>query len=73
MEEYKLPEQEITTGGALPAEMTVWSKIKNFLFQEIKVELTPGQKAFEDKLNDVLYAEVTFKTVKDFLFKEIRF
>ena len=73
MEEYKLPEQEITTGGALPTEVTVWSKIKNFLFQEIKVELTPGQQAFENKLNDILYTEVTFKTVKDFLFREIRF
>ena len=72
MEEYKLPEQEIN-GGALPTQVTVWSKIKNFLFQEIKVELTPGQQAFENKLNDVLKTEITFKSVKDFLFQEIKF
>lgn len=72
MEEYKLPEQEIT-GGNLPTQVTIWSKIKSFLFQEIKVELTPAQQAFENKLNDVLNTEITFKTVKDFLFKEIKF
>lgn len=72
MEEFKLPEQE-NCRGALPVQLSVWSKIKNFLFQEIKVELTPGQQEFENKMNDVLNAEVTFKSVKDFLFQEIKF
>jgi len=74
MEEYKLPEQEITTtGGNLPTQITIWSKIKSFLFQEVKVQLTPAQQAFEDKLNNILNTEITFKSVKDFLFREIRF
>lgn len=72
MEEFKLPEQE-NCGGTLPVQVSVWSKIKNFLFQEIKVELTPGQQAFENKMNDILNTEVTFKSVKDFLFQEIKF
>lgn len=72
MEEFKLPEQE-NCGGNLPTQISVWSKIKTFLFQEIKVELTPKQQAFEDKLNEVLHTEITFKSVKDFLFQEIKF
>lgn len=72
MEEFKLPEQE-NCGGALPAQISVWSKIKSFLFQEIKVELTPGQQAFENKMNDALNQDVTFKSFKDFLFQEIKF
>ena len=34
MEEFKLPEQE-NYGGA-SAQVSVWYKIKSFLFQEIK-------------------------------------
>ena len=49
MEEFKLPEQE-NCGGALPVQVSVWSKIKNFLFQEIKVELT------ESAMNEIIEA-----------------
>lgn len=78
MEEYKLPEQETyttTTDGtaALPIEVNVWTKIKSFLLQEIKVQLTPEQQRFENKLNEILNREVTFKSIKDFLFQEIKF
>lgn len=68
MEEFKLPEQE-NCGGALPTEVSIWSKIKSFLFQEIKVELTPEEKEFEEKMNQ----PVTFKSFRDFLFQEITF
>ena len=44
----------------LPAEVTVWTKIKNALFYEIKVELTPKQ-------------EKVFKEVRDFWTQEIYF
>ena len=71
MQEYQIPVQE-KNGGEL-AEVSVWSRIKSFLFQEIKVELTPAQQGFEDKLNNVLGQEVTFKSFKDFLFQEIKF
>lgn len=71
MEEYKLPGQE-NCGGAI-AQVSVWSKIKSFLFQEIKVELTPAQQGFENRMNDVLNQDVTFKSFKDFLFQEIKF
>ena len=71
MEEFKLPEQE-NYGGAI-AQVIVWSKIKSFLFQEIKVELTPAQQRFENKMNETLNQDVTFKSFKDFLFQEIKF
>lgn len=71
MEEFKLPEQE-NYGGAI-AQISVWSKIKSFLFQEIKVELTPAQQRFENKMNETLNQDVTFKSFKDFLFQEIKF
>jgi len=52
---------------------TVWGKIKNFLFYEIKVELTPGQQELENKINDVLYQEITFDKVRDFFLQEVAF
>lgn len=72
MEEFKLPGQE-NCGGALPAQVSVWAKIKSFLFQEIKVELTPEQQKFENRMNEVLNQDVTFKSFRDFLFQEIKF
>ena len=44
----------------LPAEVSVWTKIKNFLFHEVKLELTPKQ-------------EKVFKEVRDFWTQEIYF
>ena len=44
-----------------------WSKIKEFLFQEIdlnapiKVELTPYQQKVEDEINEFLHQEISFK------------
>lgn len=71
MEEFKLPEQE-NVGGEI-AQVSVWSKIKSFLFQEIRVELTPAQQRFENRMNEVLNQDVTFKSFRDFLFQEIKF
>lgn len=61
------------TGSGLPAKIGMWSKVKSFLFQEIKVELTPAQQQFEKDLNDFLHIELTWKDFHDFLFQEINF
>lgn len=51
----------------LPAKQSVWTKIKQVLFQEIdwntpiKVELTPYQQKVENEINDFLHQEVSFK------------
>ncbi|MCI8620376.1 MAG: hypothetical protein HFJ50_00615 [Clostridia bacterium] len=57
----------------LPAKVSFWSKFKNFMFQEIKVELTPYQQKVEDEINEFLHQEITWQGVKSFLFQEIRF
>lgn len=57
----------------LPAKVGVWPKVKAFLFQEIKLELTPAQKQFKDDLNDFLHIELTWQDFKDFLFQDITF
>ena len=43
---------------AVPAEVSPWTSFKNFLFQELVVELTPKQ-------------EKVFKEVRDFWTQEI--
>ena len=54
-------------------EVGFWSKFKNFLFQDINVELTPYQQKVEQEVNDFFNQEVTWSGVKGFLFQEIRF
>lgn len=61
------------TAANLPTKIGIWTKIKNFLFQEIDVELTPKQQKVEKEINDFLHQEVTFKGLHDLLFKEISF
>lgn len=58
-------------GSNLPAKPSVWTKIKNVLFYEIKVELTPKQQKIEDEINEFLHQEITWKSVKNFLFQEV--
>ncbi len=58
-------------GTNLPEKTSVWTKIKNVLFYEIKVELTPYQQKVEDEINEFLHKEITWKSVKNFLFKEV--
>ena len=33
----------------VPAEINTWTKIKNFLFQEVTFELTPNKKKYSKK------------------------
>lgn len=66
-------ETEFASESALPAKVGMWPKVKSFLFQEIKVELTPAQQKFEDDLNDFLHIEITWQDFKNFLFQDITF
>lgn len=55
----------------LPEKTGVWTKIKNALFYEVKVELTPKQQKMEDDINAFLHQEVTWQSFKNFLFQEV--
>lgn len=57
----------------LPAKPTFASKMKEVLFYEIKVELTPYQQKVEDEINEFLHQEITWEKVRDFLFQEVTF
>ena len=43
-------ETEFVSESTLPAKTGFWPKVKAFLFQEIKVELTPHQQNIEDEM-----------------------
>ena len=62
-------------GAQLPAKITAWSKVKNFLFQEIdqniEVTLTPKQEKVFQEVHDFWHQDVTFKGIKDFLLQDI--
>ena len=73
MKEYNLNEN----AGNLPAEVGVWGKVKNVLFQEIDLskpivlELTPKEEKVLTEVHDFLFQEVKFPELHDFLFQEI--
>ena len=60
------------TAQALPAEVSIWTKVKNFLFQEITVTLTPKQQKVFQEVHDFWHQEITAKGIHDFLFQEIK-
>lgn len=55
----------------LPAKPTFFTKLKNVLFYEIKVELSPYEQKIEDEINEFLHQEITWEKVKNFLFQEV--
>ena len=55
----------------VPAEVSVWSKIRNFLCQDIGLELTPHQTKVFQEVNDFLHQEITGQTIHNFFFYEI--
>lgn len=63
--------------NTLPEKTGLWVKVKNVLFYEIKLELTPHQQKIEKEINDFLHQEVDFKAIwkkiDNFLFQEITF
>ena len=66
------------SGSNLPGVVSVWSKVRAFLFQEIdlnkeiKLELTPKQEKVFKEVHDFWYQEITAQKIKDFLFQEIK-
>lgn len=69
---FKIAESGTKNAGAgLPAKPSFFTKLKNVLFYEIKVELTPYEQKIEDEINDFLHQEVTWQSFKNFLFKEV--
>lgn len=57
----------------LPEKTSFWTKVKNTLFYEIKVELTPYEQKVEDEINEFLHKEITWKSFKNFWLQEIKF
>ena len=55
----------------LPEKTSFWTKFKNALFCEIKVELTPYQQKIEDEINDYLHQEITWKSLKEAALSEV--
>ena len=61
----ELNNNEVRTEG--PAEINTWTKIKNFLFQEVTFELTPKQEKVFKEVHDFWHQELNH----DFWFQEI--
>ncbi len=76
-----LDSDETTTSGSdfkiarattnLPEKTGFWTKLKNALFYEIKIELTPYQQKIEDEINDYLHQEITWKSLKEAALSEV--
>jgi len=58
-------------GSNLPAKPSIWTRMKNVLLYEIKVELTPSQQKMEAKINDFLYQPITWKSLKEAALSEV--
>ena len=56
----------------LPAQVSIWTKVKNFLFQDFTVTLTPKQEKVFQEVHDFWHQDITAKSVHDFLFQEIK-
>ena len=76
MEESGMPESNFgkiqEEGATLPAKVSVWSKFKNFLLQdveEMQLVMTPGEQKFVDFWTQ----KVTIDDIYDFMFKPIKF
>lgn len=64
-------EKDFNNNATLPSEVNVWTKIRNFLCQEVKITLTPKQEKVFKEVHDFWNQEITGEKVKNFLFKEI--
>lgn len=85
MEEQKISQEQVMagsintagTGSNLPQEVSVWSKIKAFLLQDVNrdvvITMTPKQEKVLREVHDFWFQEINFGKVKDFLFQEITF
>lgn len=57
--------------NTLPEKTSFWTKVKNVMLYEIKIELTPYQQKIENEINEFLHQEITWGKVRDFLFQEV--
>lgn len=74
VENENIEEVKAVNEKTLPAKVSVWTKIKDFLLQDaskikIELKLTPG----EQKFIDFWTQEVTIDKAYKFLFQEIKF
>ena len=58
-------------GSNLPVKPSAWTRMKNVLFYEIKVELTPYQQKIENEINEFLHAPITWKSLKEAALSEV--
>lgn len=59
-----------TNGGAI-AKVSVWTKVKQFLCQDITVELTPKQAKVFQEVHDFWHQELTWQGMKEFWLQDI--
>ena len=59
--------------ASVPAKVSMWSKVKGFLFQEVRLELTPRQEATFKAINDFWTQEISDEQAYSFLFQKIKF
>ncbi len=59
--------------ASVPTKINTWTKIKNFLFQDIKVELTPRQEATFKAINDFWHQEISDEEGVNFIFQKMNF
>lgn len=76
MEENKVNSAEpmnesVKVGKELPIKPSIWTKVKNFLFQDITVELTPKQEKVFQEVHDFWHQEITAQDVNNVLTHEI--
>ena len=63
--------ENYVNSNKLPAEISIWTKIRNFLCQDINLELTPKQEKVFQEVHDFWHQEITGQDVHNFLFYEI--
>ena len=61
----------VEAGQVLLAKVSIWTKIKKFLCQEITVELTPKQEKVFKEVHDFWHQEITGQDVREALMHEI--
>ena len=76
MEENKVNSAEpmnesVKVGKELPIKPCIWTKVKNFLCQDITVELTPKQEKVFQEVHDFWHQEITAQDVNNVLTHEI--
>lgn len=57
----------------VPAKISTWSKIKAFLFQEIKFGFKPNTEVKLQEAHNFWHQDVTTEKVHSFLFQKIKF